>query len=146
MAWAAGLFEGEGSIGAYSRAGRVSMNIMAQLVSTDEDVVRRFRAILGFGRVSGPIPRPERWKPIWTWRATRFEQVQALVAYFWDGLSVRRRDQARAALMAVHATRRDVEATRAFRMFGKREKDLNPEERRAWRAAVSKAYRERKVS
>src|SRR5689334_3983660 len=43
LAWAAGLFEGEGCFHFASRANRV---IVASLTTTDEDVVRRFHAIV----------------------------------------------------------------------------------------------------
>ena len=52
LAWAAGLFEGEGcftfqgSKKARTRGGRLGK---AQLSMTDEDVVRKFHTIMGFG-------------------------------------------------------------------------------------------------
>lgn len=48
IAWAAGLFEGEGCM---TRSG--SQKVM-RLVSTDEDTVRRFWEIVAVGKVYGP--------------------------------------------------------------------------------------------
>ena len=68
-AWAAGLFEGEGSIVFYSRQdrkwkGRMQMNIR----STDEDVIDRFMAVVGLGVKNGPYVREGNRKPQWMWQ------------------------------------------------------------------------------
>lgn len=62
MAWAAGLFEGEGSIGAKR----------LQLKMISEESVRRFGAVIGVGKVYGPYgPYPSQLgkKPYWMWVA-----------------------------------------------------------------------------
>ena len=63
IAWAAGLFEGEGCI-ILSR-GQVAL----QLKMTDEEIVRRFDDIVGDGRVYGPYCYAEGRKPYWMWIA-----------------------------------------------------------------------------
>lgn len=50
IAWATGLFEGEGCI--TNRSGSVSL----RLVSTDRDVVEKFQAIMGFGKIGQQAP------------------------------------------------------------------------------------------
>lgn len=69
MAWAAGLFEGEGSIG--TRKGRSEESprrLLLQLTSTDEDVLRRFHATLQCGGVYGPYgPYAGQTKCYWYW-------------------------------------------------------------------------------
>lgn len=70
LAWAIGLFEGEGSI--VTREYRHSIQLT--LYSSDEDIVRRFRKIVGFGKVFGPIARLNKIssgpaKPMFEWRA-----------------------------------------------------------------------------
>lgn len=64
IAWAAGLFEGEGSI--VTNDGHIRL----QLKMTDEDVVRRFAMVLG-GNVTGPYSYEQadghKRKPAWCW-------------------------------------------------------------------------------
>lgn len=50
IAWAAGLFEGEGTIGFYDRVGKTGNNLKQtglQLEMCDKDVVQRYAAIVG---------------------------------------------------------------------------------------------------
>ena len=58
IAWAAGLFEGEGCI---------SANNVLRLQMTDKDVVERFRDIIGFGKIYHYPPRDSSRKETWTW-------------------------------------------------------------------------------
>jgi len=66
IAWAAGLFEGEGSI--TQSGGRVRLS----LKMTDEEPVRRFAKIIQRGTVYGPYAYERRAdgherKPFWAW-------------------------------------------------------------------------------
>jgi hypothetical protein len=89
LAWAAGLFEGEGCIRAHSQS---RSSVQMTLAMTDEDSVRRFhRAVSGLGNVTGPYVQKEGWKPAWAWRCSKFEHVQAIVVFLWYGLGDRRR-------------------------------------------------------
>jgi hypothetical protein len=63
IAWAAGLFEGEGC--STLSNGRPVM----RLNSTDEDTPRRFCEIVAAGKVYGPYPRMPPRKPVWIWVA-----------------------------------------------------------------------------
>jgi hypothetical protein len=67
IAWAAGLFEGEGSVTTQDGA------VIVQVKMTDEDVIRRFDSVVGRGRVYGPYVWHGRdgcvRKPFWTWVA-----------------------------------------------------------------------------
>jgi len=111
LAWASGLFEGEGTIGFY-RAGRngSGRSIVAQaaLGMTDRDSVDRFQWAVGIGRiyvrpgstrVSGVVE-----KTAYVWHVNSFESVQALVAMLWCGLGARRRAKAREVLAATRNT------------------------------------------
>lgn len=102
VAWAAGLFEGEGCFTMTDHAGasRRLTQGRIELAMTDEDDVRRFHAVMGFGAVDGPLQRPSRGsrKPYWRWRAWTFETIQATVAMFWPWLGARRRARAREVL------------------------------------------------
>jgi hypothetical protein len=90
IAWAAGLFEGEGCFSLQSRG-----NPRATLSMTDFDVVRRFAEVVGFGTVFDKVPpRLPHHKPQLAWRVTSFERTQALIAMFWPWLGERRRARA----------------------------------------------------
>lgn len=130
LAWAAGLFEGEGCFSfSDSRVRQVS----AALNMTDEDIVRRFRAIVGFGAIYEVAPQKSHWKKQWRWRASTFEQVQALMAAFWPWLGVRRRARAIEVLRCYHALEpasikqrvvRSVGIQTALRRGGKTQRDI----------------------
>lgn len=105
FSWAIGIFEGEGSVGAYrcgSRAGRIQIQPKFSVWSTDIDVVRRVRAAFGCGRIYGPITRQRKRFPnakaIWVWEVQRRGDFERLVASVLPHLGVRRRLQARKAL------------------------------------------------
>jgi hypothetical protein len=71
IAWAAGLFEGEGTISHVWRR-RESPDLQIALKMTDEDVVRRFDEIVDRGKVYGPylpLSHGDRRKPFWHWVA-----------------------------------------------------------------------------
>jgi hypothetical protein len=72
IAWAAGLFEGEGCISLQQR-GKPALT----LGMCDEDAVRRFHTIIGVGQVYGPYNdknHPD-WSPKWVWKAVNRKDV-----------------------------------------------------------------------
>lgn len=95
-AWAAGLFEGEGSIG--STPGRrpdSRRGLRLQLSSTDEDVVRKFADVARCGQVAGPyVPRPHQNKAVWKWSGSG-PAARALLVDLEPFLSERRSDRLR---------------------------------------------------
>lgn len=97
IAWAAGLFEGEGCI--IYRSPKNPWRLA--LSSTDEDVIRKFAFIVGVGGVLGPqrLKNPK-WKPIWTWWCTTAEKASALLVAFHPFLGKRRRAKAEDFLKA----------------------------------------------
>lgn len=99
IAWAAGLFEGEGSIG----GGLIGTKAAARLFlcTTDKDVLERFREVVGLGVIeSGPRKSSLGKKPIWLWRVSSFQHTQAIIAAFWPWLGSRRRGRAQEVLAA----------------------------------------------
>lgn len=93
LAWAAGLFEGEGCI--TRSAARGHKYPALKLNMTDEDSVRRFHsAVGGAGTCYGPRSNGPGNKDFWCWTAYRFEHVQAVIVYLWYGLGKRRRARA----------------------------------------------------
>lgn len=104
LAWATGLFEGEGSIyvdrsDQRKRDGKVRLEM--SLASTDEDVVRRFRYIAG-GTVFGPYTTRRGTKPYWTWKLRDEESIHVLVNEMWPYLGRRRREQVEDAIASKH--------------------------------------------
>lgn len=92
IAWAAGLFDGEGSITHTRR------DLQVSLKNTDLELVSRFDAIVARGGIYGPYEHSGRdgfvRKPFWTWVAqgdAAHEAVELLAAW----LSRRRLEQAR---------------------------------------------------
>ena len=90
-AWAAGLFEGEGSF-CLASARRTQPN--ATLSMCDEGTVKRFHEVIGCGQFYGPWQnkgKGQNGAPYWRWSATSYENVQAALAMMWPWLSPRRR-------------------------------------------------------
>lgn len=92
MAWAAGLFEGTGSIV------RSGTTLRLMLAMSDEDVVRRYAQVVGT-RVLGPYAYPVQAdgslrKPAWKCYVNGLRAELVLTA-FWPYLGDRRRARAR---------------------------------------------------
>ena len=109
IAWAAGVFEGEGCIKLIpvSDPNRIALS----LVMTDADVVYRFHSTLGLGFVGKPTVRGCH-KPYWTWTCTRGEHVQAILAAFWEFLGERRKLKAEKVIRFYSAMRQHSGARR----------------------------------
>lgn len=91
LAWAAGLFEGEGCI--TMNVNRASSPVRyypkAVLITADEDVLLRFAGILGCGRV-GTHPHKEGAKPLYRWSATSRKDFMAFSVLLGSKLGARR--------------------------------------------------------
>jgi hypothetical protein len=90
IAWAAGLFEGEGSCSIQWVKGRAYASMSMML--TDDDVLYRFRDLIG-GRVSMAMERGGNTKPIWSWRLYGRNKIEPIAKLFWPWLGDRRREQ-----------------------------------------------------
>ena len=100
IAWAAGVFEGEGCFVSALNNGHTPYP-KAAVKMTDEDTVRRFGEAVGFGYVTGPHqPSISHWKRYWAWHIHGFEKVQALYAMFYPWLSQRRKARGAEVLRA----------------------------------------------
>jgi hypothetical protein len=95
LAWAAGLFDGEGNVGFYNR-----VHIMMNISQCDRWVLDRFQTIVGRGAIYGPYPRSvnRNWTPIHAYSVGKYEDVQYIVALLWRWLSPVKRAQASEAL------------------------------------------------
>ena len=82
-AWAAGFFDGEGSIGAYGdpRRPAIAMSIQQASVGGIPDTLYRFLTAVGAGGISGPRMVPSPWSklPQYHWRSTAFGDVERIV-------------------------------------------------------------------
>lgn len=96
LAWAAGLFDGEGSI--YIRkekaktSDRILKYIQIDIGQTDRQVLDRFqKAVNGLGKVYGPYTTRSRvhkeWNQRWEFKGASFEHVQAIIAMLYQFLS-----------------------------------------------------------
>jgi len=98
LAWAAGFYDGEGSVGNYASRGYKGRIVLA-VAQTEKGPLYRFRNALGFGKIYGPSKkRSDRHKPSWVYQAGSFEKVQAVIAMLWPFLCDTKRQQARRAL------------------------------------------------
>ena len=104
-AWAAGLYEGEGCVSvARSKGGYFPVMAVGM---TDEDIVRRFHVMVGFGNV-GVVTRPHGWKTIYKWQSAQFVPIQALLCQFWPYLGIRRRAQFGRVFGEIQRERQDL--------------------------------------
>lgn len=85
IAWAAGLFEGEGSIFIHRDT------IRMQLGTCDLDVLERFHEIMGCGRIFGPEDRAPH-KPLWRWIVAKQSEIPQASALLEPFLGDRRRN------------------------------------------------------
>lgn len=125
LAWAAGLFEGEGTV--TPKRGKGSAHrYQAAIIMTDEDVLRRFASIVGIGRFYGPYqPTNPRALPIWRWMTTKHAEIQALFELIGPWLGERRTKAFVNALA-------DIAAHPAVQWFGKLSAELHEEIRRRY--------------
>lgn len=97
LAWAAGLFEGEGCINGYvNKSGERGIQLMLRM--TDEDVVQRFQSVIGFGNIHKRAPLQSHHKRSYLWHVGSFERAQAVIAALWPWLGRRRRATAKRVL------------------------------------------------
>lgn len=95
LAWAAGLFDGEGCIH-LSRSGYIRLT----LGMTDLDVVEKFSTVLGCGNIykHRRFKGQREYKSCFIIQISGFEKVQAILAAFWPWLGARRRAKMELAL------------------------------------------------
>jgi hypothetical protein len=88
IGWAAGLFEGEGSLFVTARSDARYKQVTAALVSTDHDVVQRFHDVVKVGRIYGPYSRGH--KPFWRWGLSGRRDMVSLLDLIGPFLGERR--------------------------------------------------------
>ena len=100
IAWAAGLFEGEGC--AFIN-GKWNQPVV-QLSSTDRDIVETFAFIVGIGAIY-KRDRKRQNKPIYQWQASKASDVVKVLELLMPYLHLRRADRAH-EVIAVALTKR----------------------------------------
>lgn len=106
MAWAAGLWEGEGCFFLrkhFNHQGRGKDYVYAgaSIASTDKDVIDRFNEVIGLSvnvRRQGSKKRKESWKPLYVWYVSGVDQVEHLYNLLAPWLGKRRRERAEEVL------------------------------------------------
>src|SRR6266508_3519881 len=93
LAWAAGFFDGEGTVGCGHMQPDKRPHLHLSVSQADVRPLKRFQlAIGGFGRIRGPF-YPNRAlghlgrKPMFQLQIGSFETIQATVAFMWRWLS-----------------------------------------------------------
>lgn len=90
IAWAAGLFEGEGSLVlSSSKRHKDYKNVCLTLSSTDEDVIRSFFEVVNCGTVYQIKSRQNR-KEVFRWSVSKKEEIIRLILLFSPYLHSRR--------------------------------------------------------
>lgn len=86
IAWAAGLFEGEGALMVVPRKDRPPNQFLtrAMLGSTDLDVLERFAEIVGVGKIGSETQKYNPltgapYKPIWYWSVSNASDLIVLI-------------------------------------------------------------------
>jgi len=102
LAWAAGLFDGEGWINIMHPSNRPGyQQLEVGLTQTDRQVLDRFKSAVGnLGSVYGPYgPRKLGWSSYFRWQTATFEKGQAVIAMLWNFLSPVKKAQATEVLL-----------------------------------------------
>jgi hypothetical protein len=99
IAWAAGLFEGEGCVSL--RLDKACPHMTVILAETDRDVVEEWASIWGL-KVDGPYERGGgKHKDVWYAQTGRFDRVMTILGAMWPYLKERRREKIKEALGAM---------------------------------------------
>jgi len=117
VAWAAGLFEGEGAICSAQKYKKVrntngekrksGFRWWLVIHSTDHDVLRRFGEVVGAGRFYGPYAdkRSNEYKPQLRWATSTLDDAQAVLRLLLPYFGERRKAKAFECLEAVYVRR-----------------------------------------
>ena len=88
----AGVFEGEGSFGFWGKEGKSNRYLRAQVIMTDEDIVKRFIDFFKLGYVNIRIPRNDKHKKVWKWVVSGNKAVEVMLQLI-PYLGIRRQEK-----------------------------------------------------
>ena len=103
IAWAAGIFEGEGWIGYYHQKGRIRKDGTPSspkgykyprlgISLTDLDVLQSFQSIIG-GKIKGPYKNKNGKKPYWSWSLCSEDKVFGVCFLLYPYMGFRRKQK-----------------------------------------------------
>ena len=108
LAWAAGLYDGEGCsclLDHRSHPGYKVPELSVTQSSADgePEVLIRFRDVVNAGHIGGPIDQPEPWLPVYRWKSAALRDVRLVLDVIWPWLGPVKRAQARTMLRVLDA-------------------------------------------
>ena len=107
-AWAAGLFDGDGST-YFAKHKTHPGYVRAEMAVTQSsrtgvpEVLIRFRDLVGAGGISGPFGGNEVWEPVYRWKAHKLWEIDAIADMLWPWLGSVKRLQASTVIASVAA-------------------------------------------
>ena len=108
-AWAAGFFDGEGTVGVYGDAKHpyVSMSLPQASLSGVPSTLERFHVAVGAGAISGPRAIPNQWSklPQYRWQAASFDGVARVIEILRPYADIVKRRKMDASLARVREAR-----------------------------------------
>ncbi len=96
LAWAAGLFDGEGCFCISHKKNKLSGNLRAIICMTEKEPIERFLNIVKIGKIvldHGEQPE-KNCKAVYRWYVHGYEKVQFIIIILWNWLSKFRKLQA----------------------------------------------------
>lgn len=109
LAWAAGFFDGEGSIYTAKmgkKAGKHTIHL--DIAQTDPEVLNRFYSAVSVGKVYGPYtPKTKNSRPYWRYTAASYKSCQYVIAVLWEFLSPVKKLQAERCLTFIREVERE---------------------------------------
>ncbi len=115
-AWAAGLFDGEGSVvrSGTSRAPSITLEISQASAEGIPDVLERFQRVVGCGGVYGPYAPRSAWSrlPQYRWSVAGRRQASDVLRSLWPWLSAPKRARVVSLASLLDPDFADVERTR----------------------------------
>lgn len=114
-AWAAGLFDGEGTFGAYAKPNMrpswrgAQMSVPQASATNVPETLLRFRSAVGVGTVTGPRIVPSPWSrlPQYRWQANGRHVCSTAIKVIWPWLGPVKRAEIRAAIEHLDANAAD---------------------------------------
>ena len=102
IAWAAGLFEGEGCISTkHNGNGKIYPRLYLKM--TDRDVVQKFANTVEYGNVNF-VPTREGWKDAYAWEISKMTEVRRILDLFLPYFGDRRAHKALDILDSLECT------------------------------------------
>jgi hypothetical protein len=98
IAWAAGLFDGEGCITLYRRTKCISRTCSLVLSMTDEDLVYRFKEVVKVGTVSFRKAKNPAYKDQWAWNTQKRQDIITVLKLLHPWFGSRRAQKASEAI------------------------------------------------